>query len=83
MLPAPRFDFAERLEERVWLGVVFNAWIRGDIGQGKNFERALIFAADNAAGFVRCIGACKCDQLRKLGVSYKHSVRWFVSSLVR
>jgi hypothetical protein len=67
----------------MWLGIIFNAWVGCNVRQSENFERVLIFAADNAAGFVRCIGACKCDQLRKLGVSYKHSVRWLVDSLVR
>jgi hypothetical protein len=52
MFPAVRFDFAERIEERVRLGVVFGARFRRNVGEWKNLERAIIFAGDDTAGFV-------------------------------
>lgn len=75
MLPAIRFDFAERIEQRVWFRIVFDARIRSDVGQGKNFERALILAGDNAARFVGCVAFSKRDELSKLLTGDMHTIQ--------
>lgn len=57
MLPALRFDLAERIKERVRLGVVFDTRIRSNVRQWKNLERMLILAGNDAAGFVGYVSA--------------------------
>lgn len=75
MFPALRFDLAERLEERVRLGVVFDTRIRGNVGQCKNFERALILAGKDAASFVGCIAFSERDEMGKLLTSDSHTIQ--------
>lgn len=72
MFPAVHFDFTECGKQRARLGVVLNSRFRRNIGQWKNLARAIIFAADDAAGFIWCIALRLCDKLCQLVKSEFH-----------
>ncbi len=67
----------------MWLGMIFNAWVGGNVRQSKNFERASFFAGDDTASFVGRVGARVRHQLRKLGRCENKRIRWIVGSFHR
>lgn len=75
MFPTICFDFAERIEKCVRFSIVFDAWLRSDVGQCKNFERALILAGDDTTRFVGCVAFSKRNKLGELLISDLHTVQ--------
>jgi len=66
VLPAVVFDLAQRVPQFLWIGVVVDARIGIDVSQREDLECASFFAADNAAGLIRRVAACLCNELLEL-----------------
>ena len=63
MFPAPFLDLPQRAQQFVRIGIVARPRFWIDVPQRKDLERAILFAADDAAGFIRRIPPRLCDQL--------------------
>jgi hypothetical protein len=63
MLPAIRFNVAKCVEEFQRIGVKIHVRSRVCVVQRIDFQRAIVLAADNAAGFIRRVAARVHDEL--------------------
>ncbi len=72
MFPAQRFQLLKRRKQVERISVVLDARIRRVVFQRVDFARAVRFAGDDPAGFVRRICARQRDELVKLSGRENH-----------
>ena len=65
-IPAFLVDLLQRVQLLLWVAEVAYLRLVIHIFERVNLERSAVFAADNAACFLRCIRARQCNQLLEL-----------------